>query len=230
MLEQRSESPRTKLPRRKRAREAERSKVRQRPVPRRRSAAMIALALALLAGTTLAFNHLLSSASETSPVLVVSSHIARGEAITADHLQVAELPQETSLESVPADEMAGVVGQVAAVGLVPGATLSPGGFTTTLAPEEGSAFVGVALDSSQMPAHTLVAGDQVRIVDTPGSQSDPPLESPHAILATVLSVTELEGTGVKVVDLEVGADEAPGLAARAATGRVALVLDAAGES
>lgn len=209
------------------AREAGRSKVHQRPVPRRRSAAMIGLALALLAGTTLGFNHVLSSASDTSPVLVVSDHVARGEQIGADDLQVAELPEAPGLTAVPADQMNDVVGQVAAVNLVPGATLTPQAYSDALSPSEGMTYVGVALDSSQMPAHPLVSGDQVRIVDTPSSQSEPPVESPHTITATVLSVTELEGTGVKVVDLEVESEQAPALAARAATGRVALVLDAA---
>ena len=203
------------------------SKVRQRPVPRRRSAAMIALALALLAGTTLGFNHVLSSAADTLPVLVVSDQVSRGETIAADDLQVAELPQSPALETVPADQMDEVIGQIAAVNLVPGATLAPDSYSAELAPQPGMTFVGVALDPSQMPAHPLVAGDQVRIVDTPASQSEPPLESPHTIAATVLSVTELEGTGVKVVDLEVESEQAPALAARAATGRVALVLDAA---
>lgn len=212
----------------RRARKDEPGKIHQRPVPRRRSAGLIALALALLAGTTLGFNYFLSSASDSTPVLVVAQDVARGEVISQSHLDLVELP-DSSLQVVAADQLSEVTGQVATADLIPGATLTPNSYATTLAVDDGHAFVGVALDVTQMPAHPLTAGDQVRIVDTPASEAEPPVESPGTISATVLSVTQVEGTGTSVVDLELPGDEAPGLAARAATGRVALIYDGPGQ-
>jgi hypothetical protein len=39
-----------------------------------------------------------------------------------------------------------------------------------------------------MPSYPLAAGDQVRIVDTPVAQGDPPADTPQTFPATVFSV------------------------------------------
>ena len=92
-------------------------------------------------------------------------------------------------------------------------------------PAGGVVLVGVALTAAQMPGEPLQGGDRVRVVDTPTAQGDPPATTPASIPATVASVSAPDASGVVVVTVVVDADVAPDLAARAATGRVALVVD-----
>jgi hypothetical protein len=71
-----------------------------------------------------------------------------------------------------------------------------------------------------------VSGDPVRIVDTPVTQGDPPSSKPASIAATIVAVQFDDVSGNTLVAVSVEKFKAAGLAARAATGRVALVLDA----
>ena len=76
-----------------------------------------------------------------------------------------------------------------------------------------------------MPAIPLQTGDQVRVVQTPGAQGQVGDAPPVTISATVVAVTRSPDGQSALVDLLVSADAAPDLAARAATGKVAVVLD-----
>ena len=69
-------------------------------------------------------------------------------------------------------------------------------------------------------------GDSVRVVTTPGDQGEVTEQDPVTIEARVVGVGRVEETGETVVDVSVPREDAAELAARAATGRVALVLDA----
>ncbi len=100
---------------------------------------------------------------------------------------------------------------------------------STRAIPAGSSIVGVTLTQAQMPGYQLAAGDKVRVVETPVTQGDPPVETPKSFNATVFTATYDTETQVWVVDLVVPNREAPDIAARAATGRVALVIDSTGE-
>ena len=83
--------------------------------------------------------------------------------------------------------------------------------------------VGIGLASGMLPAEPLLAGDHVRIVETPGQQGEV-VTSPVVMEAVVSRVTVLE-TGDTLVDVLVPTEKSAELAARAATGRVALVLE-----
>ena len=76
-----------------------------------------------------------------------------------------------------------------------------------------------------LPGEPLQAGDRVRVVATPGDQGEVTSKEPRTIAATVVGVHGGDDTGQMVVDVQVPFDDAAELAARAATGRVALVLD-----
>ena len=93
-------------------------------------------------------------------------------------------------------------------------------------PGEGDSLVGISLTPAQMPAEPLYAGDAVRIVTTPGDQGELTEKDPVTIEATIVGVSRVAETGETVVDVSVPQPDAADLAARAATGRVALVLDA----
>jgi len=110
--------------------------------------------------------------------------------------------------------------------------LAAGGLVTqediasALVPAKGMSVVGVSLPPALMPATQLQSGDQVRIVATPGAQGDVAAGTiSKSIEATVVAVRGAGDTGQIVVDVSVPYDQAAELAARAATGKVALVLD-----
>ena len=83
----------------------------------------------------------------------------------------------------------------------------------------------MALKPEQAPGETLMAGDLVRVVVTPGQDGETPKIAPEFSAAEVVGIHHDSETGQTVVDLLVPHAEASLLAARVATGNVALVLD-----
>jgi len=200
------------------------------PTRARRRPALIALGLALVALSVLAAVYLASVLGETYQALAVKSDIARGTVITAADLAPVDLPTGPSLlESVPADELDQMVNKVATADLKQGQLLTPASVADELLPAEGRSIVGVALAPNQMPgSNQLKAGDPVRVVETPATGGEPPTTAPFAIPATVMGTRPSQIGDQTIVDVEVTSANAAGLAARAATGRVALVIDAVG--
>ena len=115
------------------------------------------------------------------------------------------------------------MGQRAVTDLVAGGLLADGQVSAVLPPAEGFSVVGVSPEVGLMPAEPLRPGDVVRIVQTPGAQGDV-VDAPVSLTAEVLAVRPVESR--VVVDVLVPSALAPEVAARAATGRVAIVLDA----
>lgn len=181
------------------------------------------LALAAVGGLTSAW--LVSSGRDTVPVVAVARDVERGQELARADLGVVGVPPDASLATVPADRLEEVVGATAATGLLAGSLLTPDATTDTPVPMDGAALVGVAVTEAQRPAEPLVPGDDVRIVDTPPAQADPPAAEPDSIAGQVVAVSAPDEVGLAVVDVLVPRDRAADLAARAATGRVALVLD-----
>ena len=193
--------------------------------PTRRQAGLVALALALIAtgGGTGAW--LLTRSTQYLDVLVVAAPVARGERIEAADLTTTSLPAGTiNISPVQAADLTTVVGQLATSDLVPGSLLTPAQIASELTPAAGTSLVGVALGVAQRPSHDLPAGQRVRLVATPPPGGEPPAGEPEWFAAVVVSVSAAE-TGTVVVNLEVPSTEAPKVAALAATGRIALVLD-----
>ncbi|MBL0887332.1 SAF domain-containing protein [Myceligenerans indicum] len=199
----------------------------QKPTRARRRPAVVALGLALVALGILASVSLTTTLGKTHKVLAVTSEIQRGQKITESVLVTVDLPTSpTLLEPVDATQFAAVTGQYASVDLPAGSLLTPESYTTELKPAAGRSIVGVALNPNQMPAYPpLHAGDSVRIIETPVSGGDAPVEEPLAIAAVVVEAHPAEIGDQQIVNVEVARDQAGALAARAATGRVALVLD-----
>lgn len=163
--------------------------------------------------------------SSTVPVVAVAQDVPAGEVLERSDLTVADVNRASALRPVPAEQLESLVGQRAAVGLVAGSLLTAAAVTDVVLPVAGQSLVGVAVTSSQLPAVPLQAGDRVRIVDTPTAQGDPPSGTPATIVGELVSTVGPDETGVTIVNLTVDERQAAGLAARAATGRVALVLD-----
>lgn len=194
------------------------------PPKQRRRPALIGLGVALVALGGLGAAWLATSVSDTVGVIALRNDVARGEVIEADDLTVADINTDPSLSPVSADSADAIVGQHAAVDMARGSLLTRESVTETLLPAEGQAMVGVAVTISQLPTEPLRPGDTVRIVDTPGNQDDPPTSTPKSIEATVVRSTVDADSGQRIVDVVLPADSAVALAARVATGRIAIVL------
>ena len=102
--------------------------------------------------------------------------------------------------------------------------MTPDATTDQLLPGEGTSLVGVAL-TRPAAGRAAAAGRPGAGRGHPPSLADPPVEDPDTISGQVVSVAGPDDSGLTTVDVLVPADEAAGLAARVATGRVALVLD-----
>lgn len=163
--------------------------------------------------------------SDTQSVIAVRASIERGSVIDEADLMSVQVGVDTALSPVNADEMADLVGQRAAVDMAAGTLVTREQVTTAVLPPAGSSIVGVPVPAGLLPGEPLVAGDRIRVVATPGAQGEFTNEPPLTIPAVVVGVRAQVDTGVSVVSVEVPQDRAAELAARAATGNVAVVLD-----
>ena len=81
------------------------------------------------------------------------------------------------------------------------------------------------MPATLLPGEPLRAGDQVRVVATPGQQGEVTDAEQRSITATVVGIYPDADSDQTVVSVQVPHEQAAELAARAATGKVALVLD-----
>jgi len=193
---------------------------------KRRRPLVFALCAVLVAAGALGAAFAYTSVNDTQEVLVVNRDIARGETIEPGDLTVVRLSVDPALTPIGGSQKSSIEGSRAAVDLWAGTLLSEQQITESLVPGEGESLVGISLTAAQMPSEPLYAGDSVRIVTTPGDQGEITAGDPVTIEAMVVGVSRVEETGETVVDVSVPKADAADLAARAATGRVALVLDA----
>ncbi|MBK8458811.1 MAG: hypothetical protein IPL43_00160 [Micropruina sp.] len=158
-------------------------------------------------------------------VVSVRAGVQRGHLIAVTDLSVVRVAVDPSVRTVPSAELDGLVGRRAAADLTAGTLLSPAQVSDMPVPGPGSSVVGVPIAPGLMPSEPLLAGDLVRLVHTPGPQGEL-AGDPLTITARVLRV--VAGDTQTVVDVVVSIDKAAPLAAMAATGRVAVVLDPRG--
>lgn len=196
-----------------------------RRVKERRHPLVFALMAVVTAAGALVFAWAYSSASDTQPVLAVSSDVHRGEVIEEGDLKVVRVSVDPALTPISGSEKASIVGKRAEVDLWAGTLLTEGVVAEKLVPAEGNSLVGISLTPAQMPSEPLYAGDAVRIVTAPGEGTRATSTTPDAVDADVIGVTRVEETGETVVNVSVPHDKAAELAANAASGSVALVLD-----
>lgn len=191
----------------------------------RRRPALLALMVGLVALGGLLGAYAFTAVSDTREVLALTRDVARGEQIEASDLQAVQVGTDPALELVPASQRPWIVGRRANINLASGTLLTEASTGQALVPTKGDSLVGISLTSAQMPAEPLVAGDVVRIVSTPGDQGDVAEAELVTFDAVVVGVSRSDDLGVNLVDVTVPQSQASELAARAATGKVALVLD-----
>jgi hypothetical protein len=196
------------------------------PKVRRRPALLAGGVAAICLGALLAV-WVWSSTTHTEEVLAARTTIHRGEVITAGDLERVRINGDPALSPLPASAYGAVVGKRAALDVAAGGLLTAGVTTSQALPPPGRSLVGISLTAAQLPAVPLQDGDQVRIVLTPGQNGDPAGGTPQFTAAQVVDARLDQASGNTVVDVLVPYADASILAARAATGNVALVLDAA---
>ena len=194
------------------------------PKLRRRPALVAASIVAISAGALLAA-FAWTATSTTQSVLAVRSAVERGAVIAQDDVMTVRVSADPALAPVPASQASAVVGQRAATDLAAGTLLTREQVSDTVLPAAGMSIVGVGLPSAQLPGEPLLVGDRVRVVATPGASGEVTAGEPVTIAATVAGVRVDDENGQSVVSVQVPQGDAAELAARAATGNVALVLD-----
>ena len=191
----------------------------------RRRPGVLAAGVALVVVGALGAAYLSQVVGDTAPVVAVARDVQPGQVIERADLTVADVSNDPALAPVPADRLAELVGQRAAVALTTGSLLTDAAVTEQVLPAAGQSLVGVALQAAQLPAEPLRAGDRIRVVDTPASQAEPPASTPQTIPGVVVWAAGPDDSGLTIVDVTVPSGQAADLAARVATGRIALVLD-----
>jgi flagella basal body P-ring formation protein FlgA len=190
---------------------------------RRRPAFVVMSVAAVILGAVLSL-WAWTATSTTTEVLAVRTLVHRGEVITRNDLMVVRVGLDPAVKAVTASRIEQVAGQRAALDLAPGGLLTPDDVASAMLPAKGTSVVGIALAAGMMPAEPLNPGDAVRVVQTPGQQGDV-TATPVTIPATVVGVHPAKTADQTVVDVLVPTEVAADVAARAATGKVALVLD-----
>lgn len=205
---------------------------------RRRRPGMIALSVALIAVGGLSGAVLYSTSGQRTAVVVVAHDLPVGATIQKGDLAEASVALDPAVKSVRASNAQSLVGQRAAVDLRAGSLLSPAQVTKAALVAPGEQLVGVSLTPAQLPATPLSAGRKVLIVSTPdpdaaagtdgdGAGKAPAAAAPKTLRATVVAVGKpAVGTGNVVVDVAVPTGDGPALAARVASGDVALIVAA----
>ncbi|MBA8793601.1 hypothetical protein FHX74_001206 [Friedmanniella endophytica] len=194
----------------------------------RRSPRWIALGVVALCLGALGAFFLYNQASEAREVVAVRSTVYRGTTLTADDLTVVRVGNTAGIRTVPATELAGLVGQQATVDLMQGTLLAPGAVARTVLPETGHSVVGVKLAAGRAPTGFLQPSSPVRLIALPPSGAQPDYRDDYSGLsidATVLSLTPTADRQSVVVDLDVASAQAGAAAALAATDRLVLVRD-----
>ena len=170
-----------------------------------------------------------SATTDTQEVLAARDTIHRGEVIEAEDIQRIRISGDPALAPLPASAYDDVVGQPAALDIAAGGLLTSESTADEPLPPQGQSIVGISLTPAQVPGMPLYGGDMVRIIVTPGENGEAPASSPPFTVAAVVGTYVDETTGNTVVNVLVPYADAGVLAARAATGNVALVLDSGAE-
>lgn len=200
----------------------------QAPAPPRvrRRPAVVGLGVVLVAAGGLTSAWLVSTTGATTPVVVAAAPVLRGQVLTAAQLTTADVAGLDPGGLTPASALSSLVGQTVVLDVPAGSPIPPAAVTDTPLPAVGEAIVGLLLPPGQLPTVDLLPGARVRIVGTPRAQEDVPRNLEQGTPAVLVSTSVDDVSGGTVVNVAVPAPQAAGLAALAATGRAALVLDA----
>ncbi|GAA2456057.1 hypothetical protein GCM10010191_89220 [Actinomadura vinacea] len=200
-------------------------------VARQRRPGWIAAGVMLMALAVLANVYLFQSSSERVSVVRLVRDVPVGQQISRADLNTAMVAVDATVHTIPARQLAEVVGRRAAVGLRQGTLLSASQLTVQAHPAPGEALVTVPLKTSEVPPG-LAPGWEVRVVTTPGApgRGDAPAAGEGApvkdVAALVDHVGDPNAEGTVTVSLVVVDGDSSMVARQAAAGLVSLVVTA----
>lgn len=195
------------------------------PVQSKPRKPIIGAAIALIIIFALLFAWLLNTQGQNLTVFAAKGDISRGHVMTVDDLTAVQIPEGQPLPHYLTTQQGEVVGKTAQVDIRQGSLVTPNTIGVGSGLGQDQSMVGLSLTNAQLPPYPLTNGDKVRIVSTPANLAEAPKEAPAAISATVISSQRDTVSGQTLVAVLVPKSDAPELAAKAATGRVALILD-----
>jgi SAF domain-containing protein len=206
------------------------------PPPSRRRWVWVTICAAVAVLAMLGAIAAVNGVSDRQQVLAVGRNVPAGQQLTAKDLVVAEVAADPALRPVSADERKEMVGRYATVGLRKGSLLTGSQVSATNRLAEGKQMVGIEAKRGQLPSKALAAGDAVSIVATPSEGEEAGIGtgksgagSPDAAISgTVAAVSPPDASDTVVVNVAVSPSDGPDLAARAASGNVAIVLEPRG--
>ena len=168
------------------------------------------------------------STQHSQSVVLVAADVARGERIEAGDLTTTTIGQAPGVATVPAADLETLIGQYAQVDLTAGALIGPTSVGAELLPP-GTAQVGLRLAAGRLPSQSLPPGSTVILVAVPNQFSDQAAGGDERFEAVVVSAPVALADGQTwLVDVQVDAEQAPRVAALAASEQIALVRKAAG--
>ena len=190
---------------------------------RQRRPGWTALALTLVVAFAAIGAWLYSSAGAKTAVVVVVRQVPAGHVIARTDLTTVAVAG--AVTAVSGQNLDSVVGQLAAVPLLPNMLLQRSMITTEPALTPTMAQVGVAVRSGQIPADGLAPGDAVTVVELPPTGA--PESASASVLvgwATVFAVRDDPAlAGGTLLTLMVPAERAVAVAAASGAGRAALI-------
>lgn len=191
---------------------------------RRRPGHIVATIAATIIGAAIASWAWLGTTT-SEEVVVARETIHQGEIIAAEDLTTTRISRDGTVEVVPGPDLDDLVGKRAALDIATGGLLTPAAITQEDWPPAGRSLVGIPLTFGRTPRVTFASGDLVRVVSTPAEGEAPAAGAPLTTDAEVVDMQVDEVSGETVVNVLVPYADASTLAARAATGNVAIVID-----
>src|SRR5664279_1101425 len=195
------------------------------PLPtRQRRTGYAALGAVLVIGLGAAFGYLYSTAGAKVPVVVVTATVPAGQVITRSDLSTVDVAGDVT--AIAGANLESVVGQRAAVGLLPDTVLQRSMVTDVDPTPAGVVQVGVAVKGGQLPADGLVPGDTVQVLRLPAAASGGAAAVPDVVVdrATVFAaVPDPVQAGATLLTLLVPAGQAAAVAGASGAGAAALV-------
>ena len=194
------------------------------PRPRRR-AWQLATAVALAASGAVAGTLAWTSTSSMTSVLVATDSLHRGDVIDEGSFTTVRTYDDAALDPVTPAELTALIGERLALDVAAGSIVTHdavAGFEPT---QPGRLLVGVRLDTAHAPGTPLLVGDTVLAVVTPPDGGAAEDGIPTSARAEVAGVTYDGETGDTILDLLVSEADGPMVAANAAAGNVAILLE-----
>jgi hypothetical protein len=198
---------------------------------RRAGRAAIAVAVLLVIASAVAVAGLVAFAGGGASYLAVARPVAFGAPIAGADLTTVRMSPGSVLRPIPESQRERVIGSVAARPLEPGDLLTRAAISTEPVAGAGKKVVSVPLKAELAPARRLAPMTKVHLVELPdGTSTSQPGTRPVLPTAdgVVLSVKDLEYSAGIVVDVIVNQAAAVNLAAAAAAGKVAVVVNGTG--